>query len=436
MIIAAVAVAALVGGGVAGYLAADWNVLGFQHSSTEHSAGETDHQQHESHEGHAESEGESAEAGSHEGHAGHDEQGESGSSNAVHLSAEQAGNLDIEVEALQSGSAQATLDRPATVMWAMDNLARVGPRVSAKVQSVAVDLGDQVEKGQVLATMSSVQLGKAKADYLAAKARLATNQANYKRQQTLRKQDIASEAALLEAEAAYHEAKAKHDAARETLRVLGVSESEIADIEAGSDEPLSVVRLRSPVSGVIQKRDLVVGDTISGNDTPLHIVNTDRMWVMVDAYDRDIPLLTTGQELTFTARSLPDQSFTGTIDWISGQLNKETRTVQVRAVVGNPDEALKAGLYGTAHVQTNAETDQAVLAPLDAVQKIHGESVVFVPGDEANTYKPVHITLGRESEKWAEITDGIAAGQKVVTNGAFDLKAAFTAQGRSAAHSH
>jgi cobalt-zinc-cadmium efflux system membrane fusion protein len=160
------------------------------------------------------------------------------------------------------------------------------------------------------------------------------------------------------------------------------------------------------------------------------------MWVMVDAYDRDIPLLTTGQKLTFTARSLPDQSFTGTIDWISGELNKETRTVQVRAVVDNPDGALKAGLYGTAHVQTNAETDQAVLAPLDAVQKIHGESVVFVPGDEANAYKPVHITLGQESEQWAEIVDGIEAGQKVVTNGAFDLKAAFTAQGRSAAHSH
>jgi cobalt-zinc-cadmium efflux system membrane fusion protein len=301
---------------------------------------------------------------------------------------------------------------------------------------VAVDLGDQVEKDQVLATMSSVQLGKAKADYLAAKARLATNQANYKRQQTLRKQDIASEAALLEAEAGYREAKAKRDAARETLRVLGVSESEIADIEAGSDEPLSVFRLRSPVSGVIQKRDLVVGDTISGHDTPIHVVNTDRMWVMVDAYDRDIPLLTTGEKLTFTARSLPDQSFTGTIDWISGELNKETRTVQVRAVVDNPDGALKAGLYGTAHVQTNAETDQAVLAPLDAVQKIHGESVVFVPGDEANAYKPVHVKLGRESEKWAEIVNGIDAGQKVVTSGAFDLKAAFTAQGRSAAHSH
>jgi cobalt-zinc-cadmium efflux system membrane fusion protein len=70
------------------------------------------------------------------------------------------------------------------------------------------------------------------------------------------------------------------------------------------------------------------------------------------------------------------------------------------------------------------------------VQQVHGQAVLFVPGEDANTYRPVQVTVGQESEQWAEIVSGIQPGQRVVTNGAFDLKAAFTAKSRSAAHSH
>jgi cobalt-zinc-cadmium efflux system membrane fusion protein len=432
-------------GAVGGFFAASYAGFG------DHARGQYTREGHDSHGGHnqhgsredkSQRQHGDGEQGSHDsdhdkasGDGGHDAHGDQ-SAEGVHLTAKQSDNLGIKVKPLKAGSAKAVIDRPATVQWAMDHVARVGPRVSAKVQQVKVDLGDQVEQGDVVAVMSSVKLGQVKADFIAAKARLETNQAAYQRQRKLRQQDIASEAALLEAKASYHEAKARVNAARETLRVLGVSEAQIKTIEAGGDEPLSAFRVRSPVSGVVQKRDLVVGDTVSGQDTPIHVVNTHEMWVMVDGYDRDVPLLETGQKLTFQSRSLPEQNFTGKIDWISRDLDKKTRTIRLRAVVKNKDGALKAGMYGTAQVHTTPQGEQVALAPIDAVQQVHGKPVVFVPGHKPNAYKPVHVTLGDESAQWAELVKGIEPGQEIVTDGAFDLKAAFTAQGRSAAHSH
>src|SRR5699024_12189274 len=93
--------------------------------------------------------------------------------------------------------------------------------------------------------MSSVELGKAKAEYIRLKARLKSEQARYKREQSLYDQQISSEAELLEAEAAFEEAQAELNATAEALRLYGLSEEDIQNIEAGTDEDRKSTRLNS-----------------------------------------------------------------------------------------------------------------------------------------------------------------------------------------------
>ncbi|MFQ5990058.1 MAG: efflux RND transporter periplasmic adaptor subunit [Candidatus Methylomirabilales bacterium] len=353
----------------------------------------------------------------------------------VHLELEQIERLGIRVDRLKAGSARATITRPATVAFDLDRVARVGPRITAKVVRVTKDLGAAVKKGEVVAVMNSVELGLARTRYLAARGRLETERTNHERQKILHTKGISSEASMLEAKARFHEAEANLQAARETLRLYGLSPKEIEAVQVGDTQSLSSYYLTSPIEGVVQRRDLAPGATVEPNETPIHVVDTSRMWVIVDAFERDTVRLAPGQEIELRVRSLPGRTFRGRINWVSQELKKDTRTLQVRAVMGNADRILRAGMFGTARIYTG-ETTEAALVPVDAVQTLGNEKVVFVPGNEPGSFEPVPVALGEESDGLVEIISGVQPGSQVVTEGAFALKSALTARGRSAEHAH
>lgn len=370
---------------------------------------------------------EQEENGKHEAHA--QEQ------RTIHLTDTQRQRLSLEIAPAEAGTATAVVQAPATVRFDADRVARVGPRLEAKVLQVSKDLGESVEAGERVAVLDSVELGRAKARYLTADARFQSARAEYRRDQTLAEQQITSEAKLLDSKASYLQAKAERDAARAELRLYGLDESDIDTVAVDGEQPLSRYVLTAPIGGVIQRRDLVPGQTISAQETPIHIVNDERMWVMIEAFERDLPRLRPGQRVELKVRALPGETFTGKTDWVSRELDEQSRTVRVRAVVPNEDGLLRAGMFGTARIATEGEARYA-LVPVDAVQTVGDDDVVFVPDNETGAFRAVTVTTGDEGGGQVEIRSGLAPGDRVVTAGAFDLKSALTAAGRSAAHSH
>ncbi len=358
-----------------------------------------------------------------------------GGHRAVAVGAEKARSLGIRVDTLAAGSATSTISRPATVTFNPDRVARVGPRVEGKVVRVTTDLGDRVQKGEVVAVLSSVTIGKAKSQYLTANARLKTHRRAYEREKALRADSISSEAALLEAQATFEEAKAEFRAAKEALRLYGLSDADVQPAEKRT-MPISHFRLTSPVTGTLQKRDVQIGQTVGAQETPFYVANSAEMWVMIDAYERDIAAVKEGQRVRLSVSSLPDASFEGTIDFISQTLEEKTRTLRMRAVVDNPNGRLRDGMYGRAHISTEAAVERALIST-DAVQTIDGTPMVFVPGHKAGHFRAVPVRLGEESQSgMVELRSGLQPGDVAVTEGAFNLKSALTAQTRSAAHSH
>ncbi|HKJ70771.1 MAG TPA: efflux RND transporter periplasmic adaptor subunit [Gammaproteobacteria bacterium] len=368
----------------------------------------------------------------------------------LHLTEAQRGRLDLQVAEAEAGSAEGTLEMPATVHFDADRVARIGPRLRAKVVRVTKDLGTRVEKGETVAIMDSVALGKAKARYLTAQAAFETARADFRREQELADKQISSEAELLDARARFREARARRDAAMEELRLYGIARERIRGIEADSRRPLSRYRLTSPLAGVVQKRDLTPGQTVGPEETPIHVVDTGRVWVLLEAYERHLPMIESGQTVRFRSRALGERRFTGKIDWISRELDAQTRTVRVRAVVANADGLLRAGMFGKATVSTAG--GRVAMVPVDAVQTIEDRPMVFVPGapegearasrdpsrvsGEDGHFRAVPVTLGQEAGGRVEVLDGIQPGDRLVVRGAFDLKSALTAGGRSAAHHH
>lgn len=348
----------------------------------------------------------------------------------LHLSARQLKYLHIRLAKAAAADAETHVSLPATVAFDADRVAKIGPRLRAKVVRVTKDLGARVTGGDIVAVMDSVDLGKAKAGYLTAKARLATERAAYRREQRLAKQNISSEAALLEARARYRQAQARFDATREELRLYGMTVKAIGAIKAGARTPLSRFELRSPVEGIVQTRDLSPGQTVGPDQTPIEVVDTRRMWVMIDAYERDLPVLRRGQAVALTQRALPDLRFTGRINWISRKLDPRSRTIAVRAVVSNPDGLLRAGMYGTASIRIPGG-GRAVRVPVGAVQRLKGRPVVFVPGKGSGDYRVVPVLLGREFASNVEVVSGLQPGQAVVADGSYDLMSILTSGSRA-----
>ncbi|SMO82501.1 efflux RND transporter periplasmic adaptor subunit [Fodinibius sediminis] len=423
---------------IVGIFIAGGIITGCGSSSTENGTSQSAQQQHSEEDGqHTEGSGDhSSEEGQHSSESGgqHQEEG-GGHTGQVHLTEQQRQSLGINVETLNSGSAASTIARPANITYDLDNIAKVGPRLEAKVVKVLKDLGEQVTRGEPIALMSSVELGKTKAEFLRLKARLKSEQARYEREQSLYEQQISSQAELLEAEANYQEARAELNATAEALRLYGLSQTDIQQIEAGSDQPLSRFYISSPIDGVIQERNLSPGQTVSSSETPVHVANLSQMWVMIDAYEQDIRYIEPGQTVNISVRSIPNETFEGTVNWISYALEEDSRTMPIRATLKNTDRQLRAGMFGTARIQTGRQRSIAMI-PVDAVQTIEGESRVFVPGGEAGSFRPVSVRLGAENEGLVEVLSGLQPGDQAVTAGAFDLKSALTAQTRSASHGH
>lgn len=372
---------------------------------------------------------------SHEGETHTEAEAEGGESGHVELTRSQLERLDIRLDEVRSGSAGDLVSAPATVEYNADLVARVGPRLDAKVVEVVADLGDRVAAGDPLAVLDSVALGKAKARHLTTKAKVDTERANFNRQQELNKKQIVSEAELLEARAQLAEARAEHDAADEELRLYGMTPEQIDAVRPDTEEPLSRYVLRSPLEGTVQHRDVVPGETVGASETPFLVVNTESMWLMIQVAESDLAGLQSGQQVDLRLRSFPDAVFTGELNWISTQLDEQTRSARVRAVIQNVDGTLRDGMFGTASIQVESGSPVA-LVPTDAVQRLEQGEVVFVLGEKDGEFRAVPVKTGAENAGYVEIIEGLEPGATVVVAGAFDLMSALTAATRSAAHGH
>ena len=361
-----------------------------------------------------------------ENHAGEDEHAEE-----LVLTPAQIQEIGIVVKPVKKGNVNARIQRPATVMFNPDKTVQVGPRIEAKVERVLIDLGQKVTQGQSLAVLSSVELGKAKANYLTLLSKLETAEKSNEREKKLYEEKISSESDYLEAKAKFDNVKAELESTKETIKLYGVSFGSIGK----TDSPLSNFNLKSSISGVVQKRDLSPGQTISATSTPIHIVDNSQMWTMIDAYEMDIAYVQEGQDIVLTIKSLPGKRFKGKVDWISRSLDKQSRTLKIRAVVPNLQGFLKEGMYGTASIINRTENTSLII-PVDAVQTIENEKVIFVPGDEENSFTTLEVTTGNENNGWIEIAGNIQSGDPVVTEGAFNLMSTLTSRTRSAAHGH
>ena len=265
-------------------------------------------------------------------------------------------------------------------------------------------------------------------------------------------------------------------AAREKLRLFGVSDEQVRAIEAGSfdSDRLTVF---APIGGVVTHLGVREGEYVETGAPIATVANLSRLWLDLEAYESQLPMLRWGQPVTFTVEAHPGQVFKGHVSFIEPLVNDQTRTATVRVAVDNPDLVLKPGMFASAAVQSkmggegallsdefagrwvapmhptivrdepgqcdvcgmdlvpaeslgivadSTDIEEPLVIPRSAVLFTGARSVVYVevPGADRPTYEGREVVLGPRAGELYVVRDGLAEGEFVVVSGAFRIDSA------------
>jgi cobalt-zinc-cadmium efflux system membrane fusion protein len=322
--------------------------------------------------------------------------------------------LQTEVVALRAINEIVTA--PGEVALDLKQVAKVTSRIEGQVAQVHVHLGDRVRSGQPLAAIESLRLDELVQEYLVAKAQADVAENSFRRTEKLREEQIVPERRFIEERGRHIETGARYQHVREKLLHMGLSPGELRDLEQGSHQEGHRYTLRSPIAGTVVAQHVVLGQGVSTGSELFEIVDTSNVWVFANLSIEQARRFKEGDNGTIVPKG--GEPVIAPLTYIAPVADEKTRTVHVRFDVSNADGRLKPQEY--IDVRLAVESPPVLAIPVKAVtlaEKVRG---VFVQRETGYVFVP--IETGREGDGWVEIRKGLTAGERVVTDGVFDLK--------------
>jgi membrane fusion protein, heavy metal efflux system len=311
---------------------------------------------------------------------------------------------------------------PGSIVPSGDHIARVAVRLLGTVAELRKRLGDSVQAGEVVAVIESREVADAKSEYLAARLVFDLQQTLFGRSQRLFDGKVLSENDYLRARTTFEDARVKHEIARQKLFALSLTAEQIDALPQQPVETLRRQELRAPISGRIAERRVELGSLVGreGLESELFvIVDLSEVWAELAVSPSDLANIREAQAITISsgAGSEPSQA---TIMLVSPLLDRDTRAARVMASVDNAKRKWHPGSFVTAEIPAE-ETRAEIVVPLTAIQTIKGASTVFVRVAEG--FEARKVTVRRQDAHVAEITSGLAAGERIATANTFVIRA-------------
>ncbi|HYP75644.1 MAG TPA: efflux RND transporter periplasmic adaptor subunit [Polyangiaceae bacterium] len=308
---------------------------------------------------------------------------------------------------------RSSLTVAGSVDFVPSHVARIGPQISGRVASVPVTSGQTVSRGAVVVTLDSVDIGRARADFLQAKSQLLLAESELARENRLIEAGASSERAQQTARTSLDLAKVGLSAASDRLHTLGASPGQGA----------SGFSLVSPIEGKVLEVKARLGQPVGPTDTLIVVGETTEVWLAVDIYERDLAHVHQGDDVLASAVAYPERTFEGKVDQLASVVDSERRVLEARIVLQNPDGALRPGMTATARILSvpEAGAPSVISVPRGALQTIDGQPFVFVELG-AGKFELRAVDRGVELEQGVEIKQGLTGEESIVTEGSFVLK--------------
>ena len=225
-------------------------------------------------------------------------------------------------------------------------------------------------------------------------------------------------------------AEAAYNAAVQELELLNASRK-LTEAHPPTATTYTIV---APISGTVVKVNKAIGEQVAPGEAVIEIVNLETVWVEAPIFERDLARLGSNARAIFTTAAHPGTEFTGRVLNLGAVIDEQTRAANVIFEVPNRGRALRIGMQ--ADVRLNAgESIEAVTVPKEAVLEHEGKKIVYVllSGEE---FERREVTLGDEYGEKVAVIAGLKAGERVVTQGAYQLKLQELRPADAGAHSH
>ena len=282
------------------------------------------------------------------------------------------------------------------------NIAELTARFGGRIEKLFVNFtGQQVKKGERLASIYSPSMLSAQKELLEAQDYKQSNPDFYK-------------------------------AARNKLKLWDLTDAQIDQIEK-KGQPQTYFDILSPITGTVTKRNVSEGDYVKEGTGLFQVINLNKVWVMFEAYESDLPWIKMGDEVNFTVKSMPGKKFSGRVSFIDPTIDPKTRVAQIRVEVRNSGELLKPEMFANGIVtSTIAGNKKDLMIPKTAVLWTGKRSVVYVkvPDQEQPTFKYREIVLGPAAGDFYVVSDGLKEGEEIAVNGVFKIDAASQLAGK------
>lgn len=270
-----------------------------------------------------------------------------------------------------------------------------------RIERLNIDyVGQEVKKGQLLATIYAPNLVAAQ-------------------------QELITAASLKESQPELYRA------VRNKLQLWKLTERQINSIE-DTGKVLENFPIYATVSGTVSEKLASVGDYVKQGQPILKVSNLNSVWAEFDVYENQIAQFKVGQKIKIISNAYPNKVFDASVSFIDPVLNTRTRTVAIRAVLQNNDRLFKPGMFVSGKIESSTTSPSGQLSiPATAVMWTGERSLVYI---KTNPNEPVfemrEITLGNRNGDDFTVVSGLENGEEIVTNGTFTVDAAAQLQGK------
>jgi cobalt-zinc-cadmium efflux system membrane fusion protein len=337
--------------------------------------------------------------------------------NSIQLTPEQVKNAELVVGNPEQRTVKGILELQGTVTVPPKSVVSVSIPLGGYIRKTDLMAGMHVRKGQLLAVVEDMQYIQLQQDYLTAKEKFQLAKSEYDRQKELNAKKASSDKLYEQTATEMQTQRIYMASLAQKLALLNINAKTLT-----ASNISKTVSITSPINGLVSKVNVNVGKYIAPTDMLFELMETSDIVLVMNAFEKDIHLLSVGQSVTAFTNAKPSKKYQAKIAYINQSLNDD-RAAEVICKVNQYESSLIPGLF----INAEAEFDnqKAITVPEDAVVRWQGKFFVFALGGN-NQYKMVGVEPGVISDGYRQIkSSSINASSKIVTKNAYTLLMTF-----------
>ena len=339
----------------------------------------------------------------------------------IPLTSKQLNAIDLKLGEAQKRELDAMLHVNGTLVLRAQNMADVASLMGGVVKSISVKEGQQINKGQVVATIENTEIVSLQKDYYSAYKEMESAKLEMERQKTLASTGAGIKKTLLLSEKDYKVAKANLIGIGRQLTQLGISTASVA-----KGKFTTVFPLYAPIKGTVSEITASLGSYVDMQTPLMKIRNNNAVECDLNVFERDLNKVKIGNRVLLSLTNQPGVKVSGHVYGMNEYFNEGTKSVAVHVKLdATRGTNLFDGMYVSGQIATGRQL--CVALPNKAIVNIEGKQYIFAlnkqPKNGEYSFSRHEVTTGVRNDGYTEVSlcKHIQNGQKIVTDNAFYL---------------